>query len=136
MGYGSRALKLLSDYFTGKLTSLDESAASALAKADSVAMATDDSEAMGLVKETISPRTHLPPLLMKLSERPPEALDYIGVSYGLTANLYKLVKYSCTVWALYQAFPIKQVLVESWFPSSIPEADTGKSGFESAICLK
>ena len=91
MGYGSRALKLLSDYFTGKLTSLDETAKSKGDKLDAVSMATNGSEGEGLMKETISPRTHLPPLLTKLSERPPESLDYIGVSYGLTASLYKLV---------------------------------------------
>lgn len=43
----------------------------------------------GLLKETIAPRTRLPPLLTKLSERPLERLDYLGVSYGLTAQLYR-----------------------------------------------
>lgn len=38
------------------------------------------------------PRNNLPPLLMKLSERPPERLDYIGVSFGLTGPLLKFWK--------------------------------------------
>ena len=87
MGYGSRALKLLAEYYQGKLTSLDEHVKPATDEGAHVVMATEGSE--GLLKETISPRTHLPPLLTKLSDRPPEELDYIGVSYGLTARLYK-----------------------------------------------
>ena len=39
----------------------------------------------------IVPRRNLPPLLSKLSERPPEPLDYVGVSYGLTPQLLKWV---------------------------------------------
>lgn len=42
-----------------------------------------------LLKETIAPRVRLPPLLAKLSERPAEKLDYLGVSYGLTAQLLR-----------------------------------------------
>lgn len=41
---------------------------------------------------TIEPRNNLPPLLLKLSERPPERLDYIGVSFGLTGPLLKFWK--------------------------------------------
>ena len=89
MGYGSRALQLLSEYFQGRLTPLDEGAApkNKDIEVESVVVATDSGK--GLLKETISPRSHLPPLLTKLSDRPPEPLDYIGVSYGLTALLYK-----------------------------------------------
>ena len=43
----------------------------------------------GLLQETIAPRTHLPPLLTKLSERPLERLDYLGVAYGLTPQLHR-----------------------------------------------
>ena len=43
-----------------------------------------------LSTELINPRTKLPPLLMKLNERPPETLEYLGVSYGLTQPLLKL----------------------------------------------
>jgi N-acetyltransferase 10 len=35
------------------------------------------------------PRKNLPPLMMKLTERKPEKIDYLGVSYGLTAGLLK-----------------------------------------------
>ena len=43
------------------------------------------------MEEVISPRSNLPPLLLKLSERPAEKLDYLGVSYGLTAQLLRYI---------------------------------------------
>jgi N-acetyltransferase 10 len=42
-----------------------------------------------LQTETIKPRKKLPPLLAQLSERPPEKLHYMGVSYGVTLQLYR-----------------------------------------------
>lgn len=42
-----------------------------------------------LLEERLTPRKNLPPLLMKLSERKPEKLDYLGVSYGMTSGLLK-----------------------------------------------
>ncbi len=45
-----------------------------------------------MLKETIAPRSKLPPLLSKLSERPPETVDYVGVAYGLTTQLYRFWK--------------------------------------------
>ena len=39
--------------------------------------------------ERLVPRKNLPPLLMKLSERKAEHLDYLGVSFGLTSGLLK-----------------------------------------------
>lgn len=38
--------------------------------------------------EQLHPRTGLPPLLCRLSDRPPEQLQWLGVSYGLTQPLY------------------------------------------------
>lgn len=51
----------------------------------------EDEEA-DLQTEVIEPRSSLPPLFMKLSERPAEALDYIGVSFGVTPQLIKFWK--------------------------------------------
>ena len=85
MGYGSRALAQLIDYYQQKMTSLDEGVESIKEEVEPVAIATSD----GLLKETISPRKHLPPLLTQLSDRPVEALDYVGVAYGLTEPLYR-----------------------------------------------
>ena len=41
------------------------------------------------MEEIIAPRKNLPPLLSKLGERPAEKLDYLGVSFGLTADLLR-----------------------------------------------
>lgn len=47
-----------------------------------------------LLTETPSVRSpsSMPPLLQSLSERKPESLDYLGVSYGLTSQLLKFWK--------------------------------------------
>ena len=50
---------------------------------------------MSLLSEEITPRKKLPPLLLKLSERRAEKLDYLGVSYGLTAPLLKYERAHC-----------------------------------------
>ena len=42
-----------------------------------------------LLEEMLTPRKNLPPLLLKLSERRAEKLDYLGVSYGLTSDLLR-----------------------------------------------
>ena len=60
----------------------------------------------GLLKESIIPRAKLPPLLCKLSERPHESLDYMGVSYGLTKELLRFWKR-----AGYQPVYLRQVQV-------------------------
>lgn len=41
------------------------------------------------MKEQIRPRANLPPLLLKLNERPAEQLDYLGVAYGITGELLR-----------------------------------------------
>uniref|UniRef100_A0A8C9X3I3 RNA cytidine acetyltransferase n=1 Tax=Sander lucioperca TaxID=283035 RepID=A0A8C9X3I3_SANLU len=84
MGYGSRALQLLQMYYEGKFPTMDESTHSNHNEITSVS-----SEAVSLLEEVITPRKELPPLLLKLSERRAERLDYLGVSYGLTTQLLK-----------------------------------------------
>ena len=49
----------------------------------------DVCQAVSLLEEVVTPRKDLPPLLLKLNERPAEHLDYLGVSYGLTPRLLK-----------------------------------------------
>lgn len=45
-----------------------------------------------IIHIVLEPRASLPPLLLKLSERRPESLDYIGVSFGITEKLLKFWK--------------------------------------------
>ncbi|XP_063145675.1 RNA cytidine acetyltransferase [Candoia aspera] len=87
MGYGSRALRLLQMYFEGKFPCLEEKV---IQKPREIA--TVSSEAVSLLEEAVMPRKDLPPLLLKLSERQAENLDYLGVSYGLTPRLLKFWK--------------------------------------------
>jgi hypothetical protein len=51
------------------------------------ALGTDD-----VSTSALQPRNQLPPLLAKLTERRPERLDYIAVSFGLTQQLLKFWK--------------------------------------------
>lgn len=84
MGYGTRALNLLRQYYEFKFPSIDETADEANEEIDNVA-----EDEVGLLEEHIEPRKKLPPLLLKLSERMPEKLDYVGVSFGVTEPLLK-----------------------------------------------
>ncbi|KAM4618691.1 RNA cytidine acetyltransferase isoform 1-T2 [Polymixia lowei] len=87
MGYGSRALQLLQMYYEGKFPTMDENVQTANSEITSVS-----SEAVSLLEEVLTPRKELPPLLLKLSERRAERLDYLGVSYGLTSQLLRFWK--------------------------------------------
>ncbi|PNF34804.1 RNA cytidine acetyltransferase [Cryptotermes secundus] len=86
MGYGSKALSLLKKYYEFKIPSIEED------QLPQEHIKSVEDEKVGLLEERIEPRKSLPPLLLKLSERPPEHLHYLGVSFGLTAPLLKFWK--------------------------------------------
>lgn len=91
MGYGSRALDLLKDYFEGKFTDISE----ATTLGDHTLQRVTDAElASASLKDEIRLRDakSLPPLLLKLLEKAPYALSYLGVSYGMTPQLHKFWK--------------------------------------------
>ncbi|CAG0920051.1 unnamed protein product [Notodromas monacha] len=81
MGYGSKALALLEQYYEGKIAPIDV--------VETETSQPEDDEDDGLLNEKIGPRDDLPPLLLKLSERQAERLDYLGVSFGATESLVK-----------------------------------------------
>lgn len=83
MGYGKRTLQQLIEYYSGCIPCLDD---------QPKVVNKVDEESSNLLEEVIKPRTNLPPLLLKLSERPAEKLDYLGVSYGLTPDLLRFWK--------------------------------------------
>ncbi|PGH23220.1 hypothetical protein AJ80_02636 [Polytolypa hystricis UAMH7299] len=92
MGYGSRALELLAEFFEGKFASLSEEDSH---PSDEMVRVTDEELAeSNLLDDNVHVRDirSMPPLFGKLSERQPDALDYLGVSYGLTAPLHKFWK--------------------------------------------
>jgi N-acetyltransferase 10 len=94
MGYGSRALEQLEEYFSGKIQSLAEE--------DSIIqemprVTDEEMEDSNILTENIKVRdaSSMPPMLLKLSQRPlKEQLQWLGVSYGLTAPLHKFWKRS------------------------------------------
>ncbi|CAL7945133.1 unnamed protein product [Xylocopa violacea] len=88
MGYGSRALELLKQYYEMKILNISETPVET--PATEISRVKD--EEMNLLEERIEPRASLPPLLLKLTERRPESLDYIGVSFGVTEQLLKFWK--------------------------------------------
>lgn len=94
MGYGKRALDLLTDFYEGKFASLEE--ASTYIEDEIVRVTDEEIENSQLQTDTVKVRDakSLPPLLLRLSEKRPEPLDYLGVSYGLTDQLHKFWKKS------------------------------------------
>jgi len=93
MGYGSRALELLTDFYEGKFTNLDET--NTIIEEDRGIRVTDQEiEEDSLLKDSIKirdPKT-MPPLLIKLSQKKASYLHYLGVSYGLTQQLHRFWK--------------------------------------------
>lgn len=94
MGYGSRALELLVNYYDKKFTSLSEDEPMGAAE-PSFSRVTDAELAnASLLDDDIKVRdiNKMPPLFSRLEERRPAAVDYVGVSYGLTPQLHKFWK--------------------------------------------
>ncbi|KJX93964.1 nucleolar ATPase Kre33 like protein [Zymoseptoria brevis] len=94
MGYGSRALTLLTEFYEGKHISLDESSSFLPISTEEASMprvSDADIEKSSLLTDNVKIRdiTAMPPLFARLSERRPAPLDYLGVSYGLTQPLHK-----------------------------------------------
>ncbi|KAG5652226.1 hypothetical protein H0H81_005768 [Sphagnurus paluster] len=90
MGYGSRALQALNSFYSGEYFNLDESARMEPEYPD-VAVVDADTDLL-TDKPTVRAPTAMPPLLQRLTERKPESLDYLGVSYGLTPQLLRFWK--------------------------------------------
>lgn len=96
MGYGSRAMQLLTEFYEGKHIDLSEND-TAMAEDQEMVRVTDaELEQNSLLSDNVKVRDikSMPPLFTRLSERKPATLDYIGVSYGLTQPLHKFWKRS------------------------------------------
>ncbi|KAF7553611.1 hypothetical protein G7Z17_g3514 [Cylindrodendrum hubeiense] len=93
MGYGTKALELLVDYYEGRFANLSEDEDQVM---DETMPRVTDTELANatLLDDDIKVRdiNKMPPLFSKLSEKKHERLDYVGVSYGLTAPLHKFWK--------------------------------------------
>ncbi|KAF0980690.1 hypothetical protein FDP41_013173 [Naegleria fowleri] len=88
MGYGTRALELLTKYYQNEIQNLDE-----VIEEEQTQQVTEV-KPVGLAHEEIKPRSknELPPLLQSLEERSPEPVHYMGVSYGMTQQLFNYWK--------------------------------------------
>ncbi len=78
MGYGTRALELLCDYYEGKMVSLD--------------IEEDEVDEPKEVSDEIKPRKKLKPLLAKLTDIRPPKIHYLGTAFGLTKELFNFWK--------------------------------------------
>jgi N-acetyltransferase 10 len=115
MGYGARALQALNAYYSGEYFNLEESSKPEVSYVDVMAidevcknlpsshrlswgLTVDQSATLLTDHPTVRPAIAMPPLLQRLSERKPENLDYVGVSYGLTSQLLRsALSASCTL---------------------------------------
>lgn len=97
MGYGRKAIELLTDFYDGKFTSLSET--DPVEEQTMVRVTDEELEDANLLQDNVKVRdiTAMPPLFARLSERKPPALDWMGVSYGLTKELQRFWKRSSFV---------------------------------------
>lgn len=86
MGYGSRALELLSKFFEGQLIDLSNEE---VQMEDFFLREGKQSRAEEEDNQGLKPKKKMKPLLKKLSEVRPPHLHYLGVSYGLTKELFR-----------------------------------------------
>ncbi|KAA1475694.1 DUF699-domain-containing protein [Dentipellis sp. KUC8613] len=90
MGYGARALQALNAYYSGEYFNLDEAPTEEPSYPNAAAV--DESTDLLTDNPTVRAASAMPPLLQRLTERKPENLDYLGVSYGLTPQLLRFWK--------------------------------------------
>ncbi|KAJ8331396.1 N-acetyltransferase 10 [Batrachochytrium dendrobatidis] len=93
MGYGARAVEQMEAYYSGKIQSLSE--VQTVVKEEFTRVSDQELSNASLKTDAVSIRdpAKMPPLLLKLSERPPrEHLHWLGVSYGITSSLHKFWK--------------------------------------------
>lgn len=109
LGYGSAAIGLLSRYYEGQMRRLFDDDEEETEEPD--VKITEAAEKASLLEETIKPRANLPPLLVHLHERRPEKLHYLGVSFGLTQELFRF-------WRKHNFYP--------FYVGQIPSAVTGE----------
>lgn len=94
MGYGTQALKSLTEFYQGQYVNLSETDTPAEQEESMIRVTDAELEESNLLSDNIKVRDihTMPPLFSKLSERRPHPLDYIGVSFGLTPPLHKFWK--------------------------------------------
>ena len=97
MGYGTRAIQLLTEFYEGKIINLNEEevAVENIDKDENKIninknniVNKNDKNKEILMKEEIKPKKKLRPLLSKLQDIKPPEVFYIGTAFGLTKELF------------------------------------------------
>ena len=83
-GYGSHALELLTNYYSGVFNAGVDN----MNEEDEM-VSDGEIEKVPLEEEIITPRKSLPPLFVNIKDRKAEQLDWIGSSFGQTEQLGK-----------------------------------------------
>ncbi|KAM0826019.1 hypothetical protein ACQ4PT_069157 [Festuca glaucescens] len=107
LGYGSAAVQRLTRYYKGGMTRFKDE--EEIEEPD--VKITEAAAKASLLEESIKPRANLPPLLVNLEDRCPEKLHYLGVSFGLTQELFRF-------WRKHHFYP--------FYVGQIPSAVTGE----------
>ncbi|XP_066383402.1 RNA cytidine acetyltransferase 1-like isoform X1 [Miscanthus floridulus] len=108
LGYGSAAVDLLTRYYEGQMIKFDDDEEETEEPEVNI---TEAAEKASLLEENIKPRANLPPLLVHLRDRRREKLHYLGVSFGLTQELFRF-------WRKHNFYP--------FYVGQIPSAVTGE----------
>ncbi|KNE71131.1 hypothetical protein AMAG_15800 [Allomyces macrogynus ATCC 38327] len=91
MGYGSHALEQLEQYYKGSFDLLEDTVPNVTSRISSLDNM-DQDDALHNEDITVRSADQMPPMLVRLSQRKPERLDWLGVSFGLTRQLFKFWK--------------------------------------------
>jgi len=89
MGYGTHALQLLLQYYSGGCAGPCPDPDPRMDSWGSESRDNEGHTSQGLLQEVVQPRHSLPPLLTELHDKRPEPLHYVGVAFGLTAPLLR-----------------------------------------------
>lgn len=93
-GYGTRALQLLTEYFKGNIAvapkdSMADAAESQKHRAEEADEESEDEDGKRIsTSAPVVPKKTIPALLTPIDKRPYEPLDYLGVSFGVTTDLF------------------------------------------------
>ena len=87
LGYGKRALELLTRYYQGELVNADAQMDDSFENMGNAFDEDQDTSEL-LRKEKIKPRKKMPPLLVPVSDLKVTRLHYLSVSYGVTKDLF------------------------------------------------
>jgi N-acetyltransferase 10 len=92
MGYGSRALELITQFYEGKCINLNSDNLTNMKNSKNSKNDSENNSKAILSTEEIKPRKKLSPLLVKLTDIKPTFVYYMGTAFGLTKELFSFWK--------------------------------------------